>query len=180
MDCWNFCISHLLSNENIEYKESDFIFSEIFSWVSLLPKIWITLLEYSNDIEIIHENEDIFINLQDDEIPLLNEYKNRLNKFIENWWKYINTTININLLKEKLNNYSCIIPIKKGEWSHLVILSKINKDIVTLIDNKKWEYPVSIEEFENLIELHNWKYVLNCKFTSIPSNQYEYYKDKAV
>ena len=46
--------------------------------------IGITLLEYSNDIEIIHENEDIFINLQDDEIPLLNEYKNRLNKFIEN------------------------------------------------------------------------------------------------
>ena len=170
MDCWNFCISYLLLNKNIGYKQTDFIFSEIFSGVGLLSKIWIYLLEYFDYVEIIHENEEIFINLQDDEIPLLKEYKDRLNKFKENWWNYSNAIIDIKLLKEKLNDYSCIIPIKKGEWSHLVILSRINDNNVTLIDNKKWKYSVSLEEFEDLIKLYNWKYVLFCKSMDIPSN----------
>jgi len=38
-------------------------------------------LKYHPNIEIIHENEDIFINLKDEELPLLEEYKHRLKEF---------------------------------------------------------------------------------------------------
>jgi hypothetical protein len=31
---------------------------------------------------------------------------------------------------------------------------------VHLVDNKKWEFNVSIAEFEDLMDLENWKYVL--------------------
>ena len=71
MDCGNFCISWILSNINQKYEDLDFIFSEKFPEVSLLPKIWISLLKHFLDIEIIHENEKIFINLNKEEIPLL-------------------------------------------------------------------------------------------------------------
>jgi hypothetical protein len=38
-------------------------------------------LEYYLNIEIVHENQGIFINLKDDEIPLLEEYKRWLSEF---------------------------------------------------------------------------------------------------
>jgi hypothetical protein len=38
-------------------------------------------LKNFSDVEIIHENKDVFINLKNDEIPLLEEYKYRLNEF---------------------------------------------------------------------------------------------------
>ena len=163
MDCGNFCISRLLSKKNQEFSGSDFIFSEVFPWVSLLSKIWIFLLEYYLNIEIVHENQGIFINLKDDEIPLLEEYKRWLREFQKLWWKYSNNQISILFLKEKLTDNYCIIPIKKGEWSHFVILDLINENGVNLVDNKKWEFSVTINEFENLIDLENWKYVLFLK-----------------
>jgi hypothetical protein len=46
------------------------------------------------------------------------------------------------------------------EWSHFVILDSIDENQVNLVDNKKWEFIVSTAEFEDLIELENWKYVL--------------------
>ena len=160
MDCGNFCISRLLSKKNQEYSSWDFIFSEVFQWVSLLPKIWILLLKYYPDIEIIHENPDIFINLKDDEIPLLEEYVHWLDEFKKEWWKYSNNQISMSFLKEKLKDNYCIIPIKKGEWSHFVILDSIDENGVNLVDNKKWEFSVTISEFENLIDLENGKYTL--------------------
>ena len=164
MDCWSFCISCILKENHQEYNSSDFIFSTIFPSVSLVPKIWILLIEFWYDVEIIHESEDIFINLNEDEIPLLEEYKTQLNEFKNKWWKYFNDDITIELLEEKLKNYFCIIPIKKWEWSHLVIVKGIDEDGIRLIDNKKWEFIVNKKEFEDLINLNNWKYVLFCKF----------------
>jgi hypothetical protein len=38
-------------------------------------------LKYYPNIEIIHENQDIFINLKNDEIPLLEEYIHCLDEF---------------------------------------------------------------------------------------------------
>ena len=160
MDCGNFCISWLLKQNNKDYNGCDFIFSEAFPGVSLLPKIWILLLESWYNVEILHENKDIFVNINEDEKPLLNEYKYWLNEFQNKWWMYRNNDITIEFIKEKLNNHYCIIPIKKWEGSHFVILSKIDNDTVTLIDNKKWEYIVSRNEFEDLINLYNWKYIL--------------------
>ena len=160
MDCGNYCISRILSQVNQKFEQSDFIFSEVFPWVSLLPKIWILLLKYFPNIEIIHEREDIFINLKNDELPLLEEYRHRLNEFKKVWWKYSNHEIDIEYLEENLKNNYCIIPIKKGEWSHFVILYSIDEDGVKLVDNKKWEFSISIPEFENLIDLENWKYTL--------------------
>ena len=163
MDCGNYCISRILSEINQEFKQSDFIFSEIFPKGSILPKIWITLLKYFKNIEIIHENQDIFINVKNEELPILDEYKYRLNEFQNLWWKYSNSEITILYLKENLKDNYCIIPIKKGEWSYFVILHSIDENEVNLVDNKKWEFSVSIPEFEDLIDLENWKYTL---FTS--------------
>lgn len=160
MDCGNYCISRILSKINYNFERSDFIFSEVFPWVSLLPKIWIVLLKYYPNIEIIHENQDIFINLKNEELPLLKEYKHRLNEFQKLWWKFSNYEIDTEFLKENLKNNYCIIPIKKGEWSHFVILNSIDENQVNLVDNKKWEFNVSIAEFEDLMDLENWKYVL--------------------
>ena len=160
MDCGNYCISRILSKINYNFERSDFIFSEVFPWVSLLPKIWILLFEHSPNVGIIHEKQDIFINLKDEELPLLEEYKHRLNEFQKLWWKYSNHEINIKYLKGNLKDNYCIIPITKGEWSHFVILNSIDENQVNLVDNKKWEFSVSIPEFEDLMNLENWKYVL--------------------
>lgn len=162
MDCWNYSIKYLLESKNIPYEESEYIFSEVFEWVSLLSKIWIILLKYYKEVIIIHENKEIFVNLKEDEIPLKEEYIKWLNVFKKDWWVYLNKKINLDLLKEYLNNYECVIPIKKWEWSHLVVLKEIWDAAVSLIDNKKWEYCLSIEEFEELLDLYNWKYVLFC------------------
>jgi len=160
MDCGNYCISWILSKINQTFEQSDFIFSEVFQWVSLLPKIWIILLKYSPNIEVIHEIEDIFINLKDEELPLLEEYKHWLKEFQKVWWEYSNSQITIPSLKENLKENYCIIPVKKGEWSHFVILHSIDENKVNLVDNKKWEFSVSISEFEDLLDLENGKYVL--------------------
>ena len=160
MDCGNFCISWILSKINHKFEQSDFIFSEVFPWVSLLPKIWISLLKHFQDIKIIHEDQDIFINLKNEEFQLVDEYRYRLDEFQKSWWKYFNQEINIEILKENLKYNYCIIPIKKGEWSHFVILDSIEENQVNLVDNKKWEFSVFITEFEDLIDLENWKYVL--------------------
>lgn len=160
MDCGNFCISWLLSKINHEFEQSDFIFSEVFPGVTLLPKIWILLLKHFQEIKIIHENQDIFINLKNEEVPLVDEYKHRLDEFQKLWWKYSNHEINTEFLKVNLKDNYCIIPIKKGEWSHFVILQSITENEVNLVDNKKWEFSVTVDEFENLIDLENWKYVL--------------------
>ncbi len=160
MDCGNYCISWILSETNQKFEESDFILSEVFPKGSLLPKIWILLLKNFSDVEIIHENKDVFINLKNDEIPLLEEYKYRLNEFQKLWWIYSNKEITIPYLKENLNYNYCLIPIKKGEWSHFVILHSINDKEVNLVDNKKWEFSICISEFEGLIDLENWKYTL--------------------
>ena len=108
----------------------------------------------------MHEYDDIFINLNEDEVPLLNEYKHRLNEFEKKWGKFSNADISLEYLKEKLLNHYCIIPIKKWEWSHLVVLRKIEGNDVFLVDNKKWKFSLSKNEFEDLIDLYNWKYVL--------------------
>ena len=163
MDCWNFSIKYLLKNKNIQYQENDFIFSEVFEWVTLLPKIWIELLNYYNEVIIMHECEDVFINLNEDEIPLKDEYIKWLEGFEHQWGRYENKIISLIFLEDKLKKYDCIIPIKKGEWSHLVVLKKIDNNSVIIIDNKKWEFIVNKKEFEDLINLHNWKYVLFCK-----------------
>ena len=160
MDCGNYCISWILSKINQTFEQSDFIFSEVFPWVTLLPKIWIILLKYSPNIEVIHEIEDIFINLKDEELPLLEEYKHWLKEFQKVWWEYSNSQITIPSLKENLKENYCIIPVKKGEWSHFVILHSIDENKVNLVDNKKWEFSVSISEFEDLLDLENGKYVL--------------------
>ena len=160
MDCGNYCISRILSEANLEFKQSDFIFSEIFPKGSILPKIWIILLKTYPDIEIIHEHQDVFINIKDEELPILKEYIHWLNEFRKLWWKYSNKEITIPYLKEKLHDNYCIIPVKKGEWSHFVILHSINENDANLVDNKKWEFNVSIPEFEDLIDLGNWKYCL--------------------
>ena len=41
-----------------------------------------------------------------------------------------------------------------------MILDLIDENQVNLVDNKKWEFSISIPEFENLIDLENGKYVL--------------------
>ena len=155
MDCWNFCISWILSQNKQKYEESDFIFSETFTWVTLLSKIWILLLKSSLDVEIVHENEDIFINLKECEIPLLNEYKYRLNEFQNKWGIYSNICITVPYLQEKIKDHYCIVPIKKWEWSHFVILRGIRNEKSFLIDNKKWEFSVSMDEFVDMIDLYN-------------------------
>ena len=83
MDCWNFSIKYLLKNKNIQYQENNFIFSEVFEWVTLLPKIWIELLNYYNEVIIMHECEDVFINLNEDEIPLKDEYAKMIWKIVD-------------------------------------------------------------------------------------------------
>ena len=160
MDCGNFCISWILSKINHDFERSDFVFSEVFPWVSLLPKIWILLFEHSSNVEIIHEKQDIFIDLKNDELPLLEEYKYRLNEFQKLWWKYYNHEIDTEFLKENLKDNFCIIPVKKGDGSHFMILDLIDENQVNLVDNKKWEFSISIPEFENVMDLENWKYVL--------------------
>ena len=42
----------------------------------------------------------------------------------------------------------------------MVVLREIEGNDVFLVDNKKWEFTVSKDEFENLIDLYDWKYVL--------------------
>ena len=163
MDCWTFCTSWILKKVNQNYENSDFIFSEVFPWGSLLPKIWIVLLESFENVEIVHEHKEIFVNLQEDELPLMEEYETWLKEFEKKWWTYLNEDITISYLEDKLDDYLCMIPIKKWEWSHLVVLDSIDNDTVTLFDNKKWEYEVTVEEFEDLMNLYNWKYVLFCK-----------------
>lgn len=163
MDCGNFCISRLLSKNNQEFLGSDFIFSEVFPWVSLLPKIWILLLKYYPNVEIVHESTDIFVNIKYEEFPLLQEYIHWLGEFQKAWWEYCNHEIDTVYLKENLKDNYCIIPVKKGEWSHFVILNSIDENEVNLVDNKKWEFSVTISEFENLIDLENWKYTLFIK-----------------
>ena len=160
MDCWNFCISRILSQHNHNYEESNFIFSETFPGVSLLSKIWILLLDFFDNVEIVHGCDDIFINLDENELSLLNEYKHRLDEFENKWGIYSNTGITFEYLNGKLDNHYCIIPIKKWEWSHLVVLREIRGNNVFLVDNKKWEFSISNNEFEDLIDLYNWKYVL--------------------
>ena len=160
MDCWNFCISWILSQHNHNYEESDFIFSETFPGVNLLSKIWFLLLDFFDNVEIVHEYEEIFINLNEDELQLLNEYKHRLKEFQNKWGIYSNTDITLGYLKKKLENYYCIMPIKKWEWSHLVVLREIEGNNAFLVDNKKWEFTLTKDEFEDLIDLYNWKYVL--------------------
>lgn len=163
MDCGSFCISWILSQNNQKYEESDFIFSETFLGGSLLPKIWIILLSSFDKVEIVHEYEEIFININEEETPLLSEYKHRLNEFKNKWGMCSNNNITISYLREKLEKYYCIIPIKKGEWSHLVILKKIDNGNIFLADNKKRDFTVSENEFEDLINLYNWKYALFIK-----------------
>lgn len=163
MDCGTFCTSWILSQHNYRFEESDFIFSETFPGGSLLSKIWFLLLDFFDNVEIVHEYKDIFISLDENELPLLNEYKHRLNEFEKKWGKYSNADISLEYLREKLENYYCAIPIKKWEWSHLVILCEIWHNDVFLVDNKKWEFSVSIGEFEDLINLYNWKYALFVK-----------------
>ena len=163
MDCWNFCISRILSQHNHDYEESDFVFSETFPWVNLLSKIWFLLLNFFDNVEIVHECEEIFINLNEDELPLLSEYKHRLNEFQNKWGIYSNANITLEYLKKKLENNYCVIPIKKWGWSHLVVLREIDGENVWLVDNKKWEFTVSVNEFEDLMNLYNWKYVLFVK-----------------
>ena len=102
MDCGNYSISWILSEIDHDFEQSDFIFSEVFSWVSLLPKIWIILLKYFSDVEIIHEHQDVFINIKNEELPLLQEYAHWLDEFQKLWWKYSNREINIEFLKENL------------------------------------------------------------------------------
>ena len=160
MDCWNFSINYILKNNNILYQESDFIFSKVFEWVTLLPKIGIVLLKYFHEVIIVHAHKEIFINLKEDEIPLLQEYSKYLEEFEKLWWIYSNDEINLEYIKNQLKKYDCIIPIKKWEWSHLVVLKKIDNISVTMIDNKKWEYNVKLDEFLDLIDLVNWKYLL--------------------
>ncbi len=120
-------------------------------------------MRYYSDVEIIHENLGIFINLKDEELPLLEEYKHRLNEFRKVWWKYSSHEINIKYLKENLWGNYYIIPVKKWGWSHFVILDSIFEDKVNLVDNKKWRFNVSIHEFEDLIDLESWKYALFVK-----------------
>ena len=115
MDCWNFCISWILSQHNHNYEESDFIFSETFPGVNLLSKIWILLLDFFDSVEIVHEYEDIFTNLNEDEVPLLNEYKHRLDEFQNKWGIYSNADITLEYLKKKVEVHHCIIPIRKWE-----------------------------------------------------------------
>ena len=50
---------------------------------------------------------------------------------------YYNHEIDTEFLKEKLKDNFCIIPIKKGEESHFVILDLIDENQVNLVDNKK-------------------------------------------
>ena len=120
-------------------------------------------MEDFSNVKIIHEKQDIFINLKNDELPLLEEYKHWLDEFQNLWWKYSNHEINFKYLKENLKENYCITPIKKGEWSHFVILNSIDENQVSLVDNKMWEFSISIAEFKNLINLENWKYALFVK-----------------
>lgn len=160
MDCWNFCIFRILAQNNQIYEESNFIFSEVFPWGSLLPKIWLVLLESFNNVEIIHEYKEIFINIKESELSLLEEYKLWLHEFQNKWWIYLNKQITVKFLAEKLDNYYCIIPIQKGKWSHFVILNKIENDKVLLIDNKIWNFFISKDKLKQLINIDSWKYVL--------------------
>jgi hypothetical protein len=117
-------------------------------------------LKYYSNTEITHENQDVFINLKDEELPLVDEYKHRLDEFQKLWWKYSNHEIDTEFLKVNQKDNYCIIPIKKWEWSNFVILDSIEENQVNLVDNKKWEFSVSIPEFNDLINLENWKYAL--------------------
>ena len=49
---------------------------------------------------------------------------------------------------------------RKGREVILWFLYSIDENQVNVVDNKKWEFSVSITEFEDLIDLENWKYVL--------------------
>ena len=128
-----------------------------------MTTIWIFLLKDYPNIEIIHENQDVFIHLKNEELPLLEEYVHWLKEFQNLWWKYFNNKVNSEFLKENLKEKYCIIPIKKGEWSHFVILDSIDENNVNLVDNKKWEFSVTLNKFEDLIDLENWKYTLFVK-----------------
>ena len=139
MDCWNFSINYLLQIKDIPYQESNFIFSEVFEWVSLLSKIGIVLLDYYKEVNIIHEHEEIFINLAEDEIPLRDEYIKWLDDFQKKWWKYSNREINLDFLEENLKDNYCII-YSGGcrelmpHWfsKYLKIIWKFRRNIVSL------------------------------------------------
>ena len=60
----------------------------------------------------MHECDDIFINLDENELPLLNEYKHRLDEFENKWGIYSNTGITLGYLREKLDNHYCIYQSK--------------------------------------------------------------------
>jgi ABC-type bacteriocin/lantibiotic exporter with double-glycine peptidase domain len=166
MDCWNFSINRILNDKwkSIEYDEEK-IFSEFYPEVSLLPKIWKILLKVFPNVLIIHENNELFINIEnEEEEELLNEYREELYNYMSKWWKFWCNQITIELLNEIIsNNFYCIIPIKKGEiGSHFVVLRKDNKNNRKIIDNKKWEFKVNNEELEDLINIINGKYALFC------------------
>ena len=165
MNCWNFSLERILKNKwyDINY-DQEYILSEYYPDVSLLPKIWKILLKSFPNVLILHENTELFINIEtEDETDIANEYREELYDFISKWWKFWCNTINTELINELLSNkFYCIIPInKENAWTHFVILTKEN-DAWKIFDNSKWEYTVSEEELNNLMNIKNWKYILFC------------------
>ena len=165
MDCWNYSINRISNNswKEINYDEES-IFSEFYPEVSILPKIGKILLKKFPNVLIIHENTELFIDLQtEEEEDIANEYREELYSYMSKWWKFWCDTIWIDLLNELIsNNLYCIIPINKENWwSHFVVLRK-EDDNRKIIDNKKWEYNVTDDELLKLIDIKNWKYVLFC------------------
>ena len=164
MDCWNYSLKRILESswKIFDYDEEK-IFSINYPEVSLLPKIGKILLKEFNNVAIIHEEPELFKNIESqEEEEIADEYREELYNFISKGWKFWCNKIDIDFLTPILSEeIYCIIPIKKWEKdSHFVVLRKWENWIID--DNKLWEYEVNDEELADLIDLYNGKYVLLC------------------
>ena len=165
MDCWNYSINRILNDKGIDVDyDEESIFSEYYPEFSILPKIGKVLLKVFPNVLIIHENTELFINLKSqEEEEVANEYREELYNYMSKWWKFWCDEISLGLINELLsNNFYCIVPIKKDNGSHFVVLRKGEEKNWLIIDNKKWSYNVTDDELLDLMNIENWKYILFC------------------
>lgn len=154
-----------LSTEPMEQFISHFIASKAVPWGSLFPKMWIVLLSFFQEVILLHETEELFVNLQPYQMPLMEEYLFWLKAFEKSGGINQIQKISLDSLLQKIQeNYHIIVPLEKVIWKkHFVNVFGYIQNMVYVFDNELWEYSLSQDTFFSYLSSHNGRYVLMCK-----------------
>jgi hypothetical protein len=96
------------------------------------------LLPFFEGVTILHEHEEIFVNLASEDLPLKNEYVFRLEAFKTSGGNFRVEKLSLEILKDKIDKgYQVVIPIEKipGK-SHLINLVSYDEQGWSAYDNK--------------------------------------------